>query len=640
MLHLGSMALGIMLVIPSLGSAQGGLAERLAELGATPCEQGSLTCLSIAVPRDHLANDPGETLDVTFAVSLATEESKGTLIYAVGGPGYSGLAVADDYLSAYDPDFVAQMDIVFFDQRGIGPVSGFACPASEAAYVQADLSLDAADDTISAAKAFVTDCLAELSSTDLLPFASTNQAARDVEQFRQAIGSPQIWIYGESYGTQFVQTYATLFPGSVDGVIVDGVVDLNLGFEAYYDVYSNTAEDVLGRVLAACADLPHCASDMGGDAVAVYDDLAARLAKSPIPVSLTAADGTKATRDLTSAMLETTAFYALFGPSDRSTLLRALAAASRDDFVPLVELSYSSLGVDIETEESAPDASWYGAAYYAITCSGYRSPEALPEDRARGIIASALARERPDLRMPRLYYSEPLACAFWPSDGPAARPAPFAGGDFPTIVLTSDSDPITPFSMAKSVFDQVQNGSMIVMEGGPHVIWGRDLACPDTIITSLIIDGALPESPVQICAQDLVDGYVPLTLTEAAGGSDPMTIAQAIESELAQSLRISMWDGESDLTVGCNHAGTVTVTASEEGTNYAFTGCAFWPGIAVDGLGLQIAQDLPGDRLTLNVKVSGDHQGDLTYVSDTWAEARQISGVFDGGPISPTSRIH
>ena len=67
------------------------LAATIAALGAGPCDVGELTCVTIPVPRDHFANDQSETLDITFAVSLATKPSKGVLIYVVGGPGGSGL---------------------------------------------------------------------------------------------------------------------------------------------------------------------------------------------------------------------------------------------------------------------------------------------------------------------------------------------------------------------------------------------------------------------------------------------------------------------------------------------------------------------------------------------------------------------
>jgi pimeloyl-ACP methyl ester carboxylesterase len=59
------------------------------------------------------------------------------------------------------------------------------------------------------------------------------------------IGAPKVWLYGESYGTQFVQAYATTYPKAVRGVIVDGVVDLNLSAEGFYRSYTLAAEKIL-----------------------------------------------------------------------------------------------------------------------------------------------------------------------------------------------------------------------------------------------------------------------------------------------------------------------------------------------------------------------------------------------------------
>ena len=47
-------------------------------------------------------------------------------------------------------------------------------------------------------QAYATDCIAEYPTIDLIPFVDTNQAIRDIEESRLAIGAPKIWIYGES----------------------------------------------------------------------------------------------------------------------------------------------------------------------------------------------------------------------------------------------------------------------------------------------------------------------------------------------------------------------------------------------------------------------------------------------------------
>jgi hypothetical protein len=118
---------------------------------------------------DHRANDPTRTLDITFALSFATNESRGILFYFVGGPGGSGLASADSYLAAFDPSLTENMDIVFVDQRGIGPVHGLACPRAQASFDIAAAPLSDPDAVLATARTYVQDCTAELGRPDLFP---------------------------------------------------------------------------------------------------------------------------------------------------------------------------------------------------------------------------------------------------------------------------------------------------------------------------------------------------------------------------------------------------------------------------------------------------------------------------------------
>ena len=610
------------------------LTVTLDALGAVPCELGELTCVTIPVPRDHFANDQSETIDVTFAVSLATEPSKGVLIYVVGGPGGSGLAVADDYLTAFDPDLIAQMDFVFFDQRGIGPVHGFACPDATKIYDVAEFSLDDPIAANAQAQSFVTDCIAELSSTELLPFVDSNQAVRDIEDFRMAIGAPNVWIYGESYGTQFAQQYATAFPAAVSGVILDGVVDLNLSVSGFYGSYTAAAEKILTRVLDGCAEIAACAADMGDDGSVAYDALAAKLGAAPLVVDYHKGDGTVSPLTLDLGLLQYSAFSALYDPYGRADFLRALAAANRGDLLPMALLGYANLAVDPETGAGIPDPSWYPASFYAINCADYTEPGGDGPARAAGVIADALAFAPNAPRLLDAFWVERMVCAYWPKQGALDRPAQFAGGDYPTIILNGDADPITPIEQSYRIFDNLRNGYMIGMQGGPHVIWGRGLACPDQIVAALLLDGTLPTAPEQVCRQDLIDAYTPLTLREPAQAADALTVAQALETELSLSIALNNWEGEGEQTVGCNHGGQVNVSPGlDDATAYRFVDCVWWPGVVLNGTGLAIANDEPGDGLSLELTVSGDLQGNMAYYDDTYAEAWVISGTYDGVPI-------
>ena len=610
---------------PSLQDAASGL-------DLFPCALSSLSCATLTVPLDHRANDPAQTLDITFALSFASNESKGILFYFVGGPGGSGLASTDGYLSAFDPSLTENIDIVFVDQRGTGPAHGLACPTAQARFDIAPAPLSDPDAILATAKSYVTDCTAELDADALLAVANTDQAIRDSELFRQKIGSPKVWLYGESYGTQIVQAYATQFPTAVKGVIVDGVVDLTLSAEAFYRRYTLAAEQLLAETFALCATIPACHADIPGDAAQVYDDLAARVAAAPVTVPYILGDGSTVQRQFTSGLLEANAFYALYSPEGRAEFLRTLAAAGRGNLVPMLQLGYSNMYIDPETEIGLEDPGWFGAAYYAITCTDYGSGSGTPDERAARILdeARALAPEAP--RLLRSYYLERIACAYWPHQGPDTRPAPYAGGDFPTLVLNGDHDPITPISMAWSVLDHARNAYGVFMTGGPHVIWGRGLACPDSIVQALLYDGTLPAAHEQLCEQDPIGGYTPLTLTDPAQLADALTTARAVETELLNYIPLAGWDGEYPATYGCPMGGTLTATPTEAGTDFAFADCRFWPDLAFSGTGVELSMDEPDDGMTLTLGFTGAAEGDLTYLHRTADEAFSLTGIWNGQP--------
>lgn len=625
-------ALALALTLAAPAQAQS-LYEATSDLDLAPCELSTLSCTTLTLPLDHSAPDAGRTIDITFALSFANVESRGILFYIVGGPGASGLASAEHYLASFEEGLTDYLDIVFVDQRGTGPDHGLACPTAQARFDAADLSLRDPRSAKATARAYVADCTAEMARPDLLPFVASDQAIRDTEAFRQKIGAPKVWLYGESYGTQFVQAYATAFPDAVRGVILDGVVDLSLDAPGFYRSYTLAAEEILTRTLQACTEISACARDMGAPAEDVHDRLAAQLDQAPIPVAFTLSTGQTVQRELTRGLFELSSFYALYSPEGRAEYLRALAAAGRGNLVPLLHLGYANMQIDAETGEGIPDPGWFGAAFFAITCTDYDSGPGTPDERADRILARAadLAPQAP--RLVRSYFQEQLACAYWPHQGPPYRPAPYAGGDWPTLVLNGDADPITPIAMAYDVFDRAANSYGIFLEGGPHVIWGRGKPCPDSIVRAALIDGILPDVQELNCREDLVHDYTPLTLTEPSDLANPLAVAQAVDIELYHSIALSLWDGAHPMTIGCDHGGTLTLSPTDRGTDYGFKDCRFWPDLSLSGAGVEVNLGEPEDSITLGLTASGAATGAITYQYRLAQEAWTITGIWNGQQV-------
>jgi pimeloyl-ACP methyl ester carboxylesterase len=204
--------------------------EILKDLGGVPCfDWSSFTCVTIDVPLNHFDPTDTRTIPVVFAVLPASGERKGMFVTATGGPGTSGILLADSYSAGFDASILEAFDIVFFDQRGMGLSGGLTCPVAATEYYRHDArGITPAQERAlkRSASRFASDCVDELSSTQLLPYLGTNQAVEDLEVFRQIIGDQKFWLYGESYGTQFAQTYAAKYSGHLAGLILDATVDL------------------------------------------------------------------------------------------------------------------------------------------------------------------------------------------------------------------------------------------------------------------------------------------------------------------------------------------------------------------------------------------------------------------------------
>ena len=472
------------------------------------------------MPLDHFDPSDTRTIDVTFAVKPATGARKGAFVTATGGPGYSGISVADYYTSFFEPSVPRRFDLVFFDQRGLALSGGLTCPGAAATYYRTDSQTRTPAQErafAAAARRFSSDCPVEAGRTDLLPYLGTAQAAEDLESFRLLLQDDRWWLYGESYGTQLSQTYAAAHPEHLGGLVLDGTVDLTLDGPGFYVEQARAFSDVLAATMAGCDADAACAADVGGEGIGVYDRLAARLARGPIPFDFPLADGTTVRRDFRLTDLETVAAGQVYSQGDRMLLQRAMAGAAHGDLVPLVRLLYP---------EPRPRPADGG---------GHRRPDLLRCHLLRRRVPGLrllLRHTRPaGRRLPagRATPSRP-ACPAWPRSstatcparsGPSAstdptRPAPLVAKGVPTLVLGADTDPATPYGNGVSVFGRLADGYLVTQLNGPHVIFGRGDPCPDDLVTAFLVEGRRPDRRRTTCPGPIADAYVAVAPASAA----------------------------------------------------------------------------------------------------------------------------
>ena len=531
----------------------------VSELEEYPCPGSDFTCMKLTVPLDHFDPANSRTISVVFAILRATGERKGLFVTATGGPGASGLAVADDYTDAFDPSIPEHFDIVFFDQRGVGASGGLQCVEAAATFYQAEMRTDLPEGeavAIAAARTFARDCVREMGGSSLLPYLGTRQAVEDLEALRQVLGDQRLWLYGESYGTQFAQTYAAAHRDRVAGLVLDGTVDLMLSAPDFLAEQAQAFNDVLVMMLEDCNRDEVCAADFGIDAIAAYDELAEPLRVGPIPFAFTLPSGQTRNRHFTLGALETAAAGYLYSESDRMMLLRALAAAAHDDLTPLARLFYSSLGLDPETLEAIPDPTYSDAIYYAVECSDYAFYSGSPQERAQHYLRDG---DAVDARVPRLgstFYGD-LPCAFWPASHDPRSHNPSHSFEFPVVVLGATADPATPVANGERVYRRLAGAYLVTTDGGSHVIFGRGDKCPDDLVTAFLVDDKLPVQRQIHCEGHVSDLYIPIAPTDAAEFVDPLDAMDSADTEIYYLPEYYNWDGETPTSVGCPFGGVV-----------------------------------------------------------------------------------
>ncbi len=486
--------------------------ERLRELGGKPCKTNmDFTCVTLTVPLDHFDPNNRDMIDVVFAIAPATGERKGLFVQAFpGGPGGKGISYAS---RQYFPREVnREYDIVFFDQRGLGLSNPLECKKAYADYFLQYLN---ADDTIGEegydtpqeqqaaiqeARFFVDRCVKEIGIDPAkLKFFTTDQVAEDIESLRQAIDDDKFMLYGVSYGTSVAQAYARSHADHLAGLILDGVQDTTLSGDEIAFSQWEAANMVLSEVFKACDADRKCSSLMGGRAQDAYDALAKRLADAPIHFEYSY-QGKRVKRLFTEHMLDYTASYMLYGIDSRVELMKALAAAKDGDLLPIAKLFYAVSNIDPGTGEYIGDPSFSDTMYYIVWCSDDAYYSGTSQERSARLMQ---AGQKLNGLIPRLDLDVMplgLACAFLPSAPtfPTKR-EPLKAEGVPTLVLNATLDPATPYQEGESVFENLQDGYHIYVEGGIHGIYGRGFNCPDQYVNDFLEKGLLPDQRQIVC---------------------------------------------------------------------------------------------------------------------------------------------
>lgn len=441
----------------------------------------SFECTTVTAPLDWTDPGAGEIELSVIRQRALSGEAIGSLLTNPGGPGASGVALIRDSISfAIGAPLQEQFDVVGFDPRGVGESTAVRCfdAADMDAYlfdIPADPrgSAEWTADRTRANQEFSDAC--EAGSGGILPYITTDNAARDMDLLRAVLGDSELHYLGYSYGTFLGATYAKLFPERVGRLVLDGAIDPSVSGVDVSTTQAIGFESALRAYMAACLGGSDCPFQGSVDeAMADLGTLLAGVDRSPLP----AADG----RMLGADTLMTGIVAALYSEESWPYLTIALSDALQGD--PEVALQLADFYYNRENGVYLDNST---EAFRAYNCMDY------PADTTPGAQAAADARIAAEAPTIAPYWSGPDPCETWPYAPTGTRGAISADGAAPIVVVGTTNDPATPYEWSVALADQLSSGVLVTRVGEGHTGYNKGNACVDAAVEAYLLDGSVPQ---------------------------------------------------------------------------------------------------------------------------------------------------
>lgn len=360
-----------------------------------------------------------------------------------GGPGGSSISMAIAYEAVLE-GVRADRDILVVDQRGTGRSNSLTCPQVEPELAIANFDLDEI-------KKYSEACIQSLDSD--LRYYTTSIAVQDLDAVRQAAGYQQLTVYGVSYGTRVAQHYLRRFEKNTRAVILDGVahVGLNLaGGEIARQ--SQLAFDTLAK---RCSQSPDC-NEKFGDIKTKLDELLFRLDAEPVDLRIAdPVSGEMVDKKLVK--------------EDVLGIIRLMAYSTENNALLPLLISYAHAG---NYHPLAAQSLMIGEEFLKDYATGMNNTVMCAEDQPF-VAASDL------LNLENTYFGDKMAqaittiCSVWPR-GPIDKDfhEPF-DSTVPVLILSGETDPITPPSNGEQAHAMLSNSKHIVVPAHGHGVWTR-----------------------------------------------------------------------------------------------------------------------------------------------------------------------
>ena len=462
------------------------------------CEEvAGLECSTLAVPLDH-ADPEGETIDIALARQPATDPTNriGSLVFNPGGPGGSGLEFLEFAIFSIPPDVADLFDQVSFDPRGVGSSAAVECELTldDGVELVAEGDRAAWDALLASSAADLETCTAD--PDQLSQYVGTNNAARDLDLIRAALGDDQLSYVGFSYGTRLGATYAELFPDRVRALVLDGAVKPTTDLAQLGADQGAGFDNAFENFAAACDADPDCLLQELGPTIEVTDAVRAEIAEVG---SFTTDD---AERTLTPGELDLGIISALYSKDAWPFLAQAIYLADTDADGTLFQvLADNYLGRRLDgTYSNQTEANSF------INCA---------DDAARPDVETTWQQAQAVATGSRYFDDALRASTGCLGIDDATDPLLLgpASGAAPVLVIGTTGDPATPYEWSVEMAESLDSGVLYTVEGEGHTAY-TSIDCVTDVVNAYLIDLEVPADGGS-CADDAdTDFFVP------AGESD------------------------------------------------------------------------------------------------------------------------
>ncbi|MGB1199117.1 MAG: alpha/beta hydrolase [Thalassotalea sp.] len=393
-------------------------------------------CGVLQVPENYQQAD-GTQININFAVIPAIDrtQNKDPLMFLAGGPGQAAAEIAAALRQGFT-QVRKTRDLILVDQRGTGKSHPLQCEEVEGQNPYSSIPEELSTEDVK-------QCLAQFEG-DLSQY-NTENAIRDFDAVRSALGHEKITIYGGSYGTRAGLVYMRMFPDSLSAVVLDSVGPI----EVPIGTFGKSSARSFEMLVSHCMEEESCQK--------AYPNLAQEFATV---MTRLAEKNAKVT--ITHPRLGTPTEFVISRLKFVSTLRMQLYSVEMRTMVPLVIHqaflgNYAPLAGLVAAQEGG--MGMYVGLLFNIVCNEDvpRISEAMwraDADNSFGQNASHLAWQ--------------TVCPIWPQyrlDESFYKPVT---ANIPTLILSGDVDPVTPPSNGDFTDKTLPNSKHLILKNSAH----------------------------------------------------------------------------------------------------------------------------------------------------------------------------